>query len=766
MCTLTDEKAHSGRFSLKIVDKSVEEGSWFLSDPIAVDDGGMIRLGGWYYPVSGKGCGVYLTQYDAEGKKLRGGIDSLIFSLGGSEGKWLPFSVSVPLQRGAASVCVNFHSYSHVKVELYLDDLQMELFPCMERPPWTPKYNIKPDEKEKLTDADVVGPDGIVYPNWSRCGVEGGIPVVADGVNIRDFGGIADDGLDDQSALKAACAKAAEVGGAVILNEGTYILKSPLNILTDGIVIRGQGMGKSIIKFTYALPEEGMRFAWPLPGGELKRNSIIEIHARPKGLEAITVSVKGETMHTWKRSKHSGNTFSTSFRFEKMADAVKDGEGVTLVAKATYDDGTTLETSVTAICRTEERELEHISAQEWKAAIHFRGVASPNAKALLARDALRGQASILLEPNDLGIKAGDRLMLDAPGTQRWKELTQNACKWGSYRKYAVRVKAVHGNEVVLEQPLRIDFPVIDGSYILVQQPIQRCGVENLTIEQTENLWISTVLFSIAWNCWAKNVEVIKCGRFPVYGIQAKFCEIRDCVFRDAWFKGGGGTAYAGWDQSWDCLIDGIETFDYRHAPLFQWSASGCVVRNGHFHQSDGQWHAGWTNENLIENCVIESIREHGSYGYGLWASPPEDDAHGPNGPRNVVYNCDISSPRTGLWMGGMNECWLILHNRFRVKDGAGVFAKKCSFDHIIRHNLFILENSAMPAIDLGSKDCFNIEFADNEIYGGRLTGGWSDELLKLHDNRMHPLEKATEATRPKPAVPSIYEWQQEHLSHK
>jgi hypothetical protein len=92
---------------------------------------------------------------------------------------------------------------------------------------------------------------------------------------------------------------------------------------------------------------------------------------------------------------------------------------------------------------------------------------------------------------------------------------------------------------------------------------------------------------------------------------------------------------------------------------------------------DGQWHSGWTNENLFENCVIESSSNNGAYGYGLWASPPEDEAHGPNGPRNVVYNCDISSPKAGLWMGGMNENWLILYNRFRVDSGPGRVRQRC-----------------------------------------------------------------------------------------
>ena len=111
-----------------------------------------------------------------------------------------------------------------------------------------------------------------------------------------------------------------------------------------------------------------------------------------------------------------------------------------------------------------------------------------------------------------------------------------------------------------------------------------------------------------------------------------------------------------------------------------------------FHDSDGQWHAGWTNENLFEQCVITSRRGHGSYGFGLWGSPPNDAAHGPNGPRNVVYNCDVKSQKDGLWMGGMNEGWLILHNRFDVKKGAGFVGSFGAFDHQIRGNVFILRD--------------------------------------------------------------------------
>ena len=46
--------------------------------------------------------------------------------------------------------------------------------------------------------ADVIGPDGIVYPNWTQCGIEGGIPSVPTRTRIEEHGGRAD----------AACATA------------------------------------------------------------------------------------------------------------------------------------------------------------------------------------------------------------------------------------------------------------------------------------------------------------------------------------------------------------------------------------------------------------------------------------------------------------------------------------------------------------------------------------------------------------------------------
>ncbi|UCG48268.1 MAG: hypothetical protein JSU94_00540, partial [Phycisphaerales bacterium] len=573
------------------------------------------------------------------------------------------------------------------------------------RTPWPPQYKIKPDQKARLTAADVLGPDGIVYPNWTTCGVQGGIPEVSVAAKIEDFGARADDKVDDSQALRAACEAVGRAGGAVLLGTGTYYLDRPVTIRRDNLVIRGAGPSRTRLIFRYAIPGNKVTFFNPLPNSRVGRDTRIEMHCEPAGLTQMTMTVDGTVVGEWTRGQHSGNTFAFAIRGRDVVGKVSDGR-CTLTGVAKYKDGSSRTAEIPIIL--DSRFKDTGSVPDSRAVITFAGRGTVGGRLKLTADGKRGDTKLHLQ-NTRGLRAGDCILIDGPATDRWKKLTKNACKWGMYRNYEVVVTAVEGKTVSIDQPLRIEFPIIDGSYVRKVMPIRRCGIENLYLEQTENLWITGVLFSNAWNCWARSVTVKKCGRFPVYGSMAKWCEIRDCVFDDAWFKGGGGTAYTGWDRCWDCLIENVETFKMRHAPLFQWAASGCVIRKSVFHESDAQWHAGWTNENLMEQCIVESVRGHGGYGFGMWASPPRDAAHGPNGPRNVVYNCDVSSPKTGLWMGGMNENWLILYTRFLVDSGPGVFAGTASFDHIIKGNTFILKDGKSPMIHLATADCVGVE---------------------------------------------------------
>ena len=580
-------------------------------------------------------------------------------------------------------------------------------------------------------------------------------------VRIEDFGAKANDNNDDSQALAKACESAGKKGGgAVLLGEGTYYLDRPVTVRHNNVVIRGKGPDKTRLIFRYAIPKNGVAFYNPPPGSKVGPNTRIDMHAAPSSLAKMTIMIADKTIGIWTRGQHSGNTFNFAVSGRQALSKVSNGRH-TLKGIAEYKDGKKRTGQIPILLDSKFNDTTRPA--DTRAAITFAGQGPVGAKLKLAKDAKRGDTKLQLI-SAAGLRPGDSIYIDGPATERWKKLTQNACKWGLYRNYEVIVTKIEGNTISVNQPMRIEFPTIDGSYVQKIKPIQRCGVESLYIEQAENLWISSVVFYHGWNCWAKNVTIKKCGRFPVYGSMAKWCEIRDCTFDDAWFKGGGGTAYTGWDRCWDCLMENTETFKMRHAPLFQWAAAGNVVRKSTFHESDGQWHAGWTNENLIEQCVIESVRGHGGYGYGMWASPPADKAHGPNGPRNVVYNCDVSSPRAGLWMGGMNENWLILHNRFTVDSGPGVFAKTVSFDHIIKNNTFILKDQKSPMVHLATADCIGIEIENNTLSGGnaKIIAGPAQPAVN-NNNKTLPL---TNAPRPRPAVASIYEWQLQNAKNK
>lgn len=622
-------------------------------------------------------------------------------------------------------------------------------------PPWVGTYKLRPDSPG-LTAADFPGPDGIVYPDWRYAGVPGGIPKITTGVDAADFGAIPDDGQDDLAALDAACRKVAESGGGVVrLQAGTYHLDRPLIIRGNGVVLRGAGRDTTRVEFRYGEPAGGVDFFSPKPGDTLGKQAWIEIHARPEGLKELEIYTNGKQIaRQWKQyPQHWGGTFSLRARGQAFADAVGAPGPAELTAVVRYEDGRELRKTIPVVFDPQRAKPNSTPTQ--LGAITFSGVGRVSPRIALTQDGERGDTKLTLEPGH-GLQPGAKIHLSAPATERWKKLTTNLAKWGDYRENQFEILAVAGNEVWINQPLRIEFPVIDGSSVQRIEPITACGVEDLTLEQTKPLWTNGIHFSWGWGCWVKNVHVIKAGRFPIYTIPGKFCEIRDSQATDTWYNGGGGTAYVGWEMSFDCLMENMQTVGMRHAPNVQWAASGNVIRNSVFEGSDGQWHSGWTNENLFENCAIRSGTSDGGYGFGLWASPPESQAHGPNGPRNVVYNCDVTSPKASLWMGGMNENWIIAYNRFVADTGPGVVAKNASFDHIIKGNVFVLHSPLGAAIRLLTADCVGIEVLDNLIQGTKqLSSGRADPLL-AQGNVFEPISASLPA---KPIKPSIFEWQ-------
>jgi hypothetical protein len=311
-------------------------------------------------------------------------------------------------------------------------------------PPWESQYKIKPDEKTRLTAADVVGPDGIVYPNWTKCGVQGGIPEVKAVASVEDFGAKADDDADDSEALAKACRAAGKMGGgAVLLGEGVYYMDRPVTIRHNNVVIRGKGSQKSRLVFRYSIPEAGVAFYNPSAGDRVGRNTRLEMHCKPAGLEKMTMSIDDTVIGNWSRSQHSGNTFAFGVSGRNAMAKVPDGRHV-LKGVAEYTDGKKCTGEIPIVLDSAFNDTEPVA--DIRAAITFAGTGSVGKKLKLAKDGKRGDMTLDLESTD-GLKVGDCILIDGPATERWKKLTKNACKWGTYRFYEVVIQSTAADRV-------------------------------------------------------------------------------------------------------------------------------------------------------------------------------------------------------------------------------------------------------------------------------------------------------------------------------
>jgi len=628
------------------------------------------------------------------------------------------------------------------------------------KPPFESSYKIRADETERLTPADIVGPDGIVYPNWTRVGIAGGIPEVPMVAKLSEFGAGPDSGQDVSAALESAARAVGEAGGgAVWLEAGNYLIDRPVFVRHDGVVIRGAGRDRTRLVFRYRAPERGVDFfALTDSEGTMGPSSQLFATGHPDELRRVALEVDGELLAEQKNlpvGTYQFMTYSTGWR---ILDRFGPGTH-TIVATAEYYTG--------EIVR-EEREIEFVDGQRHEnqlafpgqlSAINFMGGGPLGSMVPLVSDAARGSMTIELADGH-GLVPGDRITIHAPATERWSALVRNAAPWGDYRRNIVAITAVEGNRVTLEDPLRIEFPIVDGSYVQKIDFIDRVGVEDLHIEQSQRLWTNGVFFLWAWESWMRQVDVTMAGRHAFHINFGKRCEIRDCVFDRTWYDLGGGTSYLGFERDYDCLMEGVTSRSMRHGPNLQWAAAGNVFRNCHFIGSDAQYHAGWTHENLFENCVVDSGYQNGSYGYGIYSSSPEAGFHGPTGPRNVVYNCDITSPSVGFWMGGMNENFIVAYNRFIVGKGPAISMKHASFDHIIRGNVFVVRDPWPAVFYLGTQDCIGVELVDNTIIGpvSVLVTGQARPLLE----RGNIVRRHGSIERPRPEVPSIFAWQQEN----
>ena len=773
---LTDAARAPGIFGLRVIDTSASHGSSVQSERFPVHPGYLYSISFDSRMSSGRGIAVYIRFYGSAEERTQKSLEI------GSSVEWKRRTLDAIAPPGATEAEIWIHSYNSGNVVADFDNFSVSATEVSIDPPWTPTYKIKPSEPHRLTDADVVGPEGVVYPDWRMAGVSSWtLPAVF--AEERKFSHKINEDIskDIDAAIQSAKQKG---GGLICLPAGTFYLDHSIIIDGSNIVIRGAGSDQTRLIFRDRIPMGTLRWVnWAGTDSRVAADSVVEVQANPCRLVRIEVSCEGSPVQSLvqKANKSWGNRFALRMTGEQLLSQLGSGTHV-LDAKAHYSTGQSFTQRFTINLSVE---CSGGPLPDHHAAFVFAGRGLQGDKIFLTADAARGSRILRLSPGH-GLKTGDRIWLEAPATSRWNKLVDNRAPWGTYRANQYEIIAAQGDEVTINQPLRIEFPLIDAPFVQRMDVISGCGLEGLTLEQEvvtkeydaginpitywypiEDLWTDGVAFNYVWNSRISDVRVMNAGRNPIYLVRSKFCEILNSECEGTLFKGNGGTGYFGLERTYDCLVDSIVTHGLRHAPDLQWSSSGNVIRNGHFKGSDGQWHAGWTSENLFENNVIESTfadLTNGCYGWGLFASGPDSSFHGPQGPRNVVYRNDISAPKGGLCMLGGNEGWIIEYNRFRVEEGYAVRGKVKSFDHIIKGNVFIVKKPKDPAIAFLSPDCTGVELINNVLYGPVLNiSGFIDNpgTFEVNEgNRIEPLPRVgTFPPRPTPFVESIFLWQ-------
>ncbi|GEM_PF-1383423 len=615
----------------------------------------------------------------------------------------------------------------------------------------------------EATAADLKGPDGHLYPDWRYAGIPGGIPEREVTHYAKDFGAVVNDGKADTTALKAALDQIGEAGGGVLqLEEGTYILDRPLKILHDNLVLRGAGSDKTHFVFTYSLDPAQIRFLDLDPGQTLGWHDVVEVHAYPHGLKKLELFVGDTLIRDMSPGQHTPGQFwiiEPMFLMGQRGAKIQDGP-MQLRARARWEDGSVSETTLQVIADTKKRKAEgqirysrnpgaiDVPGDRWT----YRG-----RRWKLAQDVKRGDTQVHFEVEPV-LQVGELLKLSVPKHEDFLNRVQSARK-DIPRAGIFIVEAVDGKTVTLNQPARMDYPAYQGARGETVYHSRNIGLESFSLEQTNKLWIHGLLMQNSYLSWIRDVKVNMAGRNPVDIGGSKNSEVRDSEFNDAWYLGGGGTGYVSVSSSHDCLMEQIHTRRLRHAPNAQWGAQGNVIRNSVFEQSDAQFHMGWALENLYENCIVDAATGSGSYGYALYVQEPEVEIHGPGGgPRNVMYNNDFRSPKSGVYLGGSNEGWMLLHNRFLVSGGAGMIFRHRVFNLRVEGNHIQVSSAVEPAFEFRGDGHVNVELLNNVISSrsGLLFKGsgwpehWQGNKMQL-DGKPLP--------RPAPQVPSIFEWQ-------
>lgn len=205
----------------------------------------------------------------------------------------------------------------------------------------------------------------------------------------------------------------------------------------------------------------------------------------------------------------------------------------------------------------------------------------------------------------------------------------------------VKIVAVVGNNVTIEEPLRLNLQSRLRPRIRAQRFVENAGIERLHLVRRDRSDQHMIYFRATAYSWVREVESEYAYRSHVAVDESYRCEVRDSYIHHAGDYGGGGHGYGTQltNRTAGCLVVNNVFSVLRHAMIVATGATGNVFgynysrenrqNEGERPLADISLHGNYPNYNLFEGNVVQLI-----YNSDFW---------GPSGPGNTLFRNRVES---------------------------------------------------------------------------------------------------------------------------
>jgi PKD repeat protein len=421
-----------------------------------------------------------------------------------------------------------------------------------------------PSPSTSLFDDFTASPHDHTYlPDNSYAGYRRGevqppdVPVVVNAVT--ESGAVADGTTDNSEALRRAIELAhTRGGGAVYLPAGTYAFDRILRMRRAGVVLRGAGIGQTVLKFRNSLTGQfganGATSKWNWSGGSVWFAPDIHFYLNTAGdLKYRTLAPTGYGSF----GSGAGQSWEYFFAGPQLASV-----------SSTHVRG---QRTITVSDASKLREGQMI---------------------LLTWDVTPGQELFKEIVQHSSMQSSDfgSWLTPASGYPRWQ--------------WPVEIRSISGNQITLAQPLRVSIQAVHNCRVFdIGQTVHESGIEDLTVDLTSRPadplshnagfgW-NGIYASKAYNCWVRRVEVVD-GEAGMIAAGAK-----GITFKDVRVTGSKMMhhPYATRCESADLLYDGFSIdlsgsqMNSSHGINVEWLSSGHVWTRGDMKQGTFDTHS-------------------------------------------------------------------------------------------------------------------------------------------------------------------------------